>query len=303
MQEDVARKIAAALELRLTGAELAKLATRGTTNAEAYELYLAAKGQYQRQSKESITAAITMMDAALELDENFLDATLLRVHCLLDYYRLYGPGIATMESVEATLKSVIQKKPDSADAYAHLAFCYQLQGRFEDGEREAKRSIELEPDSNAGVDALAFLYASWGRYELAAGKYEESLPLHILTHRIYFNLYFIYSRLENVEGVKSAAVRAIPEFERWLRLHPDDVNERASYCVMLFGAGREQEARETADRLRTSTIVNGKAFYNLGCFFLELHEKEAAFDCLHKAIAAGFRNLDLFRQWKENDLL
>jgi tetratricopeptide (TPR) repeat protein len=80
------------------------------------------------------------------------------------------------------------------------------------------------------------------------------------------------------------------------------LKEFATQTTAIIEKNSEQEARDAADKLRVSTTLNGKAFYNLACFYLDLKEKAAAMECLRKAIAAGFQNPELFLEWKESEL-
>ena len=301
IQEDVARKIAKVLELRLTKEESEKLSERGTENAEAYQLYLESRGYFQQQSKESMTTAISLLNEVLKLDENFFEASMRRAYYQLDYYRLYGGDISSIESIESMLNETIERKPNNAEAHARLAYCFQLQDRFEEAEREAKRSIELDPEGS-GMEALAFVYAAWGKYELAAPIYAQQIPIRTFKHKIYFNLYHCYSSVNDQPKRKEISIEAIPEFERWLKLHPDDFYQHVCYCVILFGAGRLEDARTEANKLRDHPAANGKALYNLACFYFDIRDKENALACLHKAIAAGFRSKSLIALWKQAEL-
>lgn len=200
------------------------------------------------------------------------------------------------------LIDAIKRKPKNAEAHAHLAYCYQLQDRFEEAEREAELAIELDPEGTIGTDALAFVYAISGKYDQAVPIYVRQLPFCTFKHRTYFNLYHAYSMLNDQPKRRDISQQAVPEFERWLKLHPDDFYERVCYCVILMGAGREEEARAVAGELSENPIINGKALYNLACFYLDLRDKESALGCLRQAIAAGFRGRDLIAMWKDSEL-
>ena len=74
VESDVAQKIAASLEAKLTGREKQDIAVAGTKNPEAYDAFLHALSLRNKQSVESGEEAIGFSRRAVELDPNFAEA-------------------------------------------------------------------------------------------------------------------------------------------------------------------------------------------------------------------------------------
>src|SRR5204862_7685126 len=72
VESDVAQKIAASLEAKLTGREKIDIAaSSGTKNAEAYDAYLHARALQNKQGTEDLEKMIGFSRRATELDPNF----------------------------------------------------------------------------------------------------------------------------------------------------------------------------------------------------------------------------------------
>src|SRR5436305_1773692 len=74
VETDLAQKIAATLEAKLTGREKKEIAARGTTNAEAYDAFLHALALLNRQGVVDLEESIKFSRRAVELDPHYADA-------------------------------------------------------------------------------------------------------------------------------------------------------------------------------------------------------------------------------------
>src|ERR1044071_1915461 len=74
VESDVAQKIAASLEARLTGRERNEINAHETNNAEAYDAFLHALALQDRQSVQDLEQLIRFARRAVELDPNFAQA-------------------------------------------------------------------------------------------------------------------------------------------------------------------------------------------------------------------------------------
>ncbi|MFQ5671219.1 MAG: protein kinase [Acidobacteriota bacterium] len=74
MQDEVSRKIAAALEVELTPADEQRLARTARPEGAAYELYLRARGHLLRETLADLKQAIGLLDQAVKADPGFAPA-------------------------------------------------------------------------------------------------------------------------------------------------------------------------------------------------------------------------------------
>ena len=85
LQNEVAQKIAAAIEAVVTPAELEQIEKRPTENLVAYDYYLQALGQYYAETKEGWEKAIPLFEKAIENDPQF---ALAFAYISISYYQL-----------------------------------------------------------------------------------------------------------------------------------------------------------------------------------------------------------------------
>ncbi len=76
LQSDIASDVANKIKARLSGAEEKSVTKNHTQNAEAYQLYLQGRYQWNKRTKESLKRAVEYFNQALEKDSNYAAAYL-----------------------------------------------------------------------------------------------------------------------------------------------------------------------------------------------------------------------------------
>jgi tetratricopeptide (TPR) repeat protein len=173
-------------------------------------------------------------------------------------------------------------------------------GNLESALRYAKRSIELDPNYAQGYDALGFAYQSLGDTAGAVSARKEQVRLRENGKEAYFSLLTALDQLpntpENHEELRESAERAIPVFERHIRLNPDDYNSRVWLAMILQMANRTDESLEEADKLSLEESLGGYACYNLACLYLKASDTVKGLSMVRRSIGKGYQNIDLFRR-------
>jgi len=148
VQDDVTRQIVEALKVRLTDAERRALAGRGTSNLEAYDLFLRARESYHRFSAQGNADARAWLDQALALDPQFPHALALLAHThQTDYMNQWGEDHERSRVVarELALRAV---SIDDRCAFAHasLGVMQLWSGELDRAVDELERAIALDPN-------------------------------------------------------------------------------------------------------------------------------------------------------------
>ena len=289
VQEQVANKVVDGLKLHLTSDEKRKLAERGTENAEAYELYMKASEYFSRQTKEGFQLAIQLFTEAITLDADYARAYQYNASALTGLYRAYDRTPALLDEAETLSKETLRIKPDLYDVYGPLSHIYLHRGQLAEAEEAAREFIRKDPQNYSSHFALGFFYMETGQYANAIAPYEEAVrlkPDHIAS---LWNLVISCDNAEEREQCAHWAAVALPHYERYLKLHPDDENNRASRAHLLLWSGRIEEAHAAAMKL--SNLRDGMSLYNTACLFDDLGDYPAALRTFRKAIEVGYRNM------------
>jgi len=169
VQQDIASAITSKLRERLAGDTGKQVAKGGTTDPEAYQLYLKGRYYWEKRTEESLEKSKDYFNQAIERDPNYALAYL----GLADYYDVvvdYAPvpAIEMMPKARAAAQKALALDDTLADAHATLADSYASLWDWATGEKEYKRALELNPNS-------AKTHKLYGLYLSALGRQDDSL--------------------------------------------------------------------------------------------------------------------------------
>jgi serine/threonine protein kinase/TolB-like protein/tetratricopeptide (TPR) repeat protein len=149
VQSDITRDVSNGLRIRLSGSEQQHVGSAGTTNAEAYRLYLEGRQLWYGRTPEGLKKSIDLFQQAIAADPNYA----LAYTGLAETYTVapaYGIGItskqARMVADDATRKAL---QLDSSLAEAHTARAMALcqAWKWSEAEQEFQRALVLNPNS------------------------------------------------------------------------------------------------------------------------------------------------------------
>jgi adenylate cyclase len=178
VQEEIATVVADKLSATL-GIERPDRARGGTQNAEAYELFLAARGQ--TGNPNTAPAALESIDAALALDPNFARGWILKasIHNFLvqmiradDIGRMQEGGLAAAERA-------LELEPDLAVAHVFVAIAQSNSKEWTAAEESFRRAFALSADPaedySYAVHLLALGHVARARELLDAVRQNDPL--------------------------------------------------------------------------------------------------------------------------------
>ena len=171
LQDEIARSIAERLKVTLEAGRKQPLVKAGTTNLEAYQLYLKGRALlYKRGS--AIPLSLECCQHAVTLDPGYALAWagLADSYTTLGYYGLARPEACMPKGMEASRRAVALD-PSLAEAHNALAMA-SLMGTWNkpEAEREFLRALELNPAYIQARDWYALFYL-----QQAAGRLEEGV--------------------------------------------------------------------------------------------------------------------------------
>jgi adenylate cyclase len=147
IQDEISKAIVDALKVKLLPTEKEAIEQRGTSNADAYNLYLMARqiwisGNYGDVRRDEIV--IRTAQRAIKLDPGYAQAWSLLAIAQASLRYHHGRDVDDgLEAAEEALKL----NPTLAAAYSVRARHFAEQGDFDRGEAEIRRGLELDPNS------------------------------------------------------------------------------------------------------------------------------------------------------------
>jgi TolB-like protein len=296
IQEQVAEKVTEGLKLHLTQSEQAAIKKKPTENAEAYELFLKGNGYFNRATRSDYERALSLFETAVQFDRNFANAYASIATTCQEMYRTYSGSPDLLKRVAWAAEKIREIEGETAQYFGVMSILMRLQGDSEAALAFALQATAADPSNNVAYDLLGFAYQSLGRREETVLAREESVRLVGNNTKAHFGLLNALHELSNTdEQLKRAAERAIPVYERHVRLSPDDYNTQVEFANVLQWASRESEALAEAEKLSSMQTLDGSALYNLACLYLKCGEPERGMQTLLRSVEKGFRALEAFR--------
>lgn len=300
IQENVAERVVDNLKIHLAEDEEKKLQERGTTNPEAYELYLKANKYYTRFSRETFHLALQQLKLVLELDPEYAQAMVLRSTVLSELYKFYDRNPQLLAQAEVLAKTALEMKPNHWQSYGALSTVYLRQGRLEEAENAALEYVRRAPNESGSHNNLAYFYGSIGQVALSISHFEAAVELQPTALNLYFSLVIECDRAHDTVRTRTWAERALPYYERHLRLVPDDDDKRVWYANMLRYAGKPDYALEAIEPLRNKQNIDPGSIYNIACLYCSLGKPHRAVDSLQLAVEGGYADIETLH--KDPDL-
>ncbi|MGH9458117.1 MAG: tetratricopeptide repeat protein [Thermoanaerobaculia bacterium] len=182
IQEHLARRIVAALRLRLTPEEERKLGERRVGDTHAYECYLRARQEALRWRRDAIDHAVQLLRNGIEIvgDSPVLHAALGRVWL---QYREAGIdfGERPLRESAACARKVFELDNRSAAGFQLRGWMRYANGDVQEGVRDLKAALELEPHDPDTLVLLANCYLISGRVDAARPLIDRLVTLDPLT--------------------------------------------------------------------------------------------------------------------------
>jgi Tfp pilus assembly protein PilF len=172
LQEELARNVSARLMPKLSNDAREKLAKQGTTDPEAYQLYVRGQTYQDTLTADGWKKALEFFQKAVARDPNYAPAYAAMAHSYgwLGFFNMMPGAEARKKATEAATKAV-QLDDSLAEAHAALGYAAMFDWDWRRSEKELRRALELNPN-------LAQAHMYYGQYLSTQGKLEEAVAEH-----------------------------------------------------------------------------------------------------------------------------
>jgi TolB-like protein len=213
VEDAIAEKVAAALQLRLSEEERQRLTKRYTENAEAYQLYLKGRFYWNKYTVEGFKKSIDYFKQATEKDPTYalaysgladaysllgeyaaesakntfplarayaekalqLDENLSEAHLSLGIVKLFYDW--DLPAAERELRRAKELDPRDAQVYHFYGHYLELVERFDEAIAETERGVELDPTILVINSELGYGYYMGRKFEQAAAQHRRTLEM------------------------------------------------------------------------------------------------------------------------------
>jgi serine/threonine protein kinase/tetratricopeptide (TPR) repeat protein len=184
VQTDITRDVSNKLQVHLTGTEQEKLGRAGTTNPEAYRLYLEGRQLWYGRTPDGIKKSIDLYQRAIVADPNYALAyagLATTYNVATGYGVLIQPKQAYALADEASRKAV-ELDDTLPEAHTARAMVLASQWKWTDCGKEFQRAIELNPNDATAHYFYAFIFLMpQNRIEQSLEEFRKALSLDPLS--------------------------------------------------------------------------------------------------------------------------
>jgi adenylate cyclase len=249
LQDEITMKILAAIQVKLTAGEDARLRAKGTKNLEAYLKLMQARQYMLFFNKENYALARQLTEQALALDPHYAAAyaTLCRVQMMEVTLGVYKNPREALEQSAKLGEKAITLDDSNALAHAMLTPTYVWLKEHDKAIAEAEKAVSLDPNSAFAYFVLGSALDFAGRSQEAIPFFKKSLrlsPIPIDTATL-VRLGSAYRQLGQYE-------ESVASLKKALQLYGADHFMAHLWLAATYASmGREKEARaEAAEVLR-----------------------------------------------------
>jgi adenylate cyclase len=285
LQDEISQAIVAALKLKLLPGEKKAIEKRGTSSAEAYDLYLMARrykeaGNSVARNHETV---IRLCERALKIDPSYALAwALMAASQQVLVLSLGGSG----DDGTAAAERALALEPDLAEPHAHRARQLHSAGKRDEAFAELELALQLDPDSYDVNNRAGAMYYRERRFAEAARFYGKAAAVNETDFGSAAMMVSALATLGDTEGSRRGANLTLERVERVLA--QDGSNGRATAFGVLALAilGQRERAREWIDRALLLDPDNMNMRYNFACTLcVYLKDAEDALELLGPALA------------------
>ena len=294
IQDEISKAIVDALKVKLLPEEKEAIESRGTTNAEAYNLYLLARqywitGDFGDRRREE--RVIRICRRAIEMDSNYAQAWALMALAQANLFYAYAANEGLDDGAAAAARA-LELDPDIAEARLPIAWCLRAEGNVAEADAEIGRALELAPESWEVNKEAARLFYRQRAIDRAIHHLTKATQIVEADFHGWGMLAACHTALGNRSEVEKCARKIAEQVEKALARDPDNGAALAFGALSFAALGQRDRAREWIDRALLLDPDNLYMQYNLAWPLLRIWEdSEAALKMLEPVLAKGGRNV------------
>jgi adenylate cyclase len=280
IQDEISKAIVDALKIKLLPKEKSAIENRGTTNVDAYNLYLMARQQWIQGSYGDLRrdkAILRFCEEAVGLDPQYAQAWALKALAQLELRFVHGLDENALPAAERALEI----NANLPEAHSIKARYLEEEGRTQEAEMQIRTALKLDPESwEVNREAARMLFRQ-GHIRESIPYFEKAASLMDTDWRNAAMLITCYNGIGDDVQAQRAAKLAGARTEAVIAKDPTNCAALAMGAMTLAAGGDEERARDWARRALLLDPDNLLTRYNMACTLAQyLKDTEAALEVL-----------------------
>jgi adenylate cyclase len=281
IQDEISKAIVSALRLKLLPKEKKAIESRGTSNPEAYNLYLMARQHWISGNDGDVRRdeiVVRVCRQATEIDPNYAKAWALIALAQAEMRFRHSRDEDALGSAERALAI----DPNLAEALCIKArYLADEDAKPEEADRQIQLALGLEPDSWEVNKEAARLLSRAGKMREAIPYFEKAASLVESDYHSTGMLQTCYTAIDDPVGLKRAAEMTLERTQRALATDPAIGAALGFGATALAALGEGERAKEWIKRALLMDPDNFTMRWNLTCALSRyLQDKDAAIELL-----------------------
>lgn len=313
VQDMISDRVARVISPRLAAASARTVAAAGSTVADAYQLYLAARTQAQGMRPSGLRRSLELLRKAIEVDPDYAlaHAGLAEIYRRLPFVT-DGSPTESFEAARAEALRALDIDPSLAEGHSGLGWVkFWYEWDWPGAEQAFRRAIELNPNVWEAHLGLGHLLSSQGRddegfphvqrareldplslitntleagYLLACGRRAETDERMRRVLEIDPDFWIAHLTLASFHLADKAPEKAIEALQRAQQAcEGESTQPTALLGLLLARSGRVEEARAELARLRLLSTQRYVPPTSIAALHVGLGENAAALEWLERA--------------------
>jgi len=275
IQDEISNAIVDALKLKLLPAEKKAIEKRGTTNVDAYNLYLMARQQWISggQGKPGREEAIVRLCKQVTLlDPEYARAWALMALAQAELRFWHGRD----EDAVPAAERAIEIDPGLAEAHCVKARYLEDEGRADEAEKQVRIALKLDPESwEVNREAARMLFRH-GHVREAIPFFEKAASLMDTDWNSPMMLTTCYNAINDEAQLKRVARLSVDRAERAIAQDATNGSALAAGGISLSIIGERERSQEWVQRALLLDPDNLNMRYNVACSLANGRDNEEA---------------------------
>jgi TolB-like protein/Tfp pilus assembly protein PilF len=328
VQDEIAEKIVASLDRKLSAESDAALKNRYTENSQAYQEYLKGRFYQTKRDPESLKKALIHFENAIEIEPLYA----LAFSGIADIYEILpildeAPPRTAFPRAKAAVLRALEIDPQLVEAHTSLGICLMnYDWNWQGAEISFRKAIELNPDFAVGhqvyatfllrrervaeaiaelqkaqaLDPLSPVINTWLAEALTyLGEYTAAIMLHRETIKFSPDYFLAYYHLTFTYLLNNQIDQAVETSKKALRLSANISLTQFASVFLQVVLGESEKAQETLKNLLAKRSEKYVSAVNIASCYGALENSAEALRWLEIGLAERDPNLTWIKIDKE----